>query len=151
VNNMKRKPYAIWATAVTLVMLLVGMVGAQISIGRQVPRDGVVTGIGLAGLGTSADPLTVDTYAVPSRLSATASLNFAPIAQSACQELPMSLFGAVPGDEVVLGAPTTIDQGFVWSGYVSSADTVTVRMCKITSGAVAPVVLPWRATIIKSF
>jgi hypothetical protein len=112
----------------------------------------VVTGLGLAGAGTAASPLMVDTTAVPTRLTGTNSLTWASFAQSTCQELTITLTGAVTGDEVMLGPPPTIDQGFQWGAYVSSANTVTVRMCKITSGSATPVSngLSWRATIIKA-
>ena len=111
----------------------------------------VLTGIGLAGSGTSGSPLTVDTTAVPTRLSATATLTFAAIAQSACIERTITLTGAATGDEVMLGPPPAVDQGFLWGGYVSSTNTVTVRMCKITSGTVTPAALAWRATIVRTF
>jgi hypothetical protein len=111
-----------------------------------------VTGLGLAGAGTVANPLTVDTAAVPTRLTGTNSLTWASFAQSTCQELAITLTGAVTGDEVMLGPPATIDQGFQWGGFVGSANTVTVRMCKITTGTVTPTAngLSWRATIIKA-
>jgi hypothetical protein len=111
----------------------------------------IYTGTGIAGAGTLISPLTVDLTAVPTRLSNTATLTFTSIAQSACNEQTISLTGATTGDEVILGAPAAVEQGFVWSGYVSSASTVTVRMCKITSGTVTPAALAWRATIVRSF
>jgi hypothetical protein len=112
----------------------------------------VVTGLGLAGAGTAASPLTVDSTAIPTRLTGTGSLTWASFAQSTCQESTITLTGAVTGDEVMLGPPATIDQGFQWGAYVSSANTVTVRMCKITTGTVTPASngLSWRATIIKA-
>ena len=36
------------------------------------------------------------------------------------------------------GAPANMDQGLLWSAYVSYADTVKVRLCKITTGSVTP-------------
>src|ERR1035438_4435705 len=148
-----RKRNTIWVSAVVLLMLLAGITAAQIRlpVGGRVQGDGIATGVGLAGLGTGATPLTVDTTAVPTRWPATATLTCGSIAQSACKEQAMTLFGAVTGDELMLGPPATIDQGFQWSGYVSSANTVTVRMCKITGGTAAPAALSWRATIVKSF
>lgn len=112
----------------------------------------VVTGLGMAGAGTAASPLTVDATAIPTRLTGTGSLTWASFAQSTCQESTITLTGAVTGDEVMLGPPATIDQGFQWGAYVGSANTVTVRMCKITTGTVTPASngLSWRATIIKA-
>lgn len=111
----------------------------------------VITGLGLAGAGTAASPLQIDATAVPTRLTATATLTFPSINASACSELTIPVAGAAAGDEVFLGPPPNIDQGFVWSGYVSSTSTVTVRLCKVTSGPVSPVVQSWRATIVRSF
>jgi hypothetical protein len=111
----------------------------------------VTTGLGLTGDGSGGSPVQVDTTVIPSRLTAATTLTFTSIAQSACNEQTITLTGATVGDEVMLGAPATVEQGFLWSGYVSSADTVTVRMCKITSGTVTPAAQSWRATIVRSF
>jgi hypothetical protein len=111
----------------------------------------VTAGQGLTGDGSSEDPLEIDPAAVPTRISGIATLTFSSVAQSACNEQTISVSGAATGDEVMIGAPSDIDQGFLWSARVSIANTVAVRLCKITSGTIAPVVRSWRATIVRSF
>jgi len=111
----------------------------------------VISGPGLTGAGTTSSPLSIDVNTVPTRLTGTSTLDFASINGSACSELAISLPGATTGDEVFIGAPADIDPGFVWSGYVSAGNTVTVRLCKVTAGSVDPAARAWRATIIRSF
>jgi hypothetical protein len=113
--------------------------------------DTVQTGIGLSGDGSAANPLTIDSAAVPTRLSGTATLAFPSMAQNVCNEQTITLAGAATGDEVMAGAPADIDQGFLWSAYVNTANRVTIRLCKITAGTVMPVAHVWRATIVRSF
>jgi hypothetical protein len=73
------------------------------------------------------------------------------MAQNVCNEQTIALTGAATGDEVMAGAPADIDQGFLWSAYVSAANRVTIRLCKISAGTVTPVAHVWRATIVRSF
>jgi hypothetical protein len=110
----------------------------------------VAFGGGFLGLGTVASPLELDPNVVPGRISGTATLTFPAIAQSACNEQLVSVSGVALGDEVMIGAPADVGTGFVWAAYVSLADTITVRLCKITTGAVTPPVRSWRATIVRS-
>jgi hypothetical protein len=111
----------------------------------------IISGFGLTGDGTAGSPVSVDVQTVGTRLSATATLEFATINASACSELTIPLPGATTGDEVFLGAPPDIDPGFVWSAYVSYGNTIAVRLCKVTTGSVRPASRVWRATIIRSF
>ena len=162
-NKLRATRNAIWMSVVVLALLTARLwpqalpSGMRAPVGMLLPSPSpqgggtLYTGVGLTGLGTSASPLTVDATAVPTRLSATATVTFASIPQSACHEQTITLTGAVTGDEVMLGPPATVEQGFMWSGYVSSANTVTVRMCKITAGTAAPAARSWRATILRSF
>lgn len=71
----------------------------------------------------------------------TASLDFAAWAGNDCQGLTVTVTGATDGDGVTLGIPNTIiavaTTSTLFTGYVSAADTVTVRGCKVTAGASA--------------
>lgn len=78
-----------------------------------------------------------------------ASLDFGSTAQSAISTATITVPGAQVGDVVSLGAPSTIESGFIWSGFVSAADTVTIRLAKITSGTVDPAIGTWTATVIR--
>jgi hypothetical protein len=148
--------------ALLFLGIITGLAARQVSV-RQKSTIGslatlmfqsggtLYTGLGLKGDGTSSTPVEVDTAVVPTRLSAAATLTWGGIAQNTCWESNITLTGATVGDEVMLGPPATVDRGFQWSGYVSAASTVTVRMCKITSGTMTPVSGTWRATIVRSF
>jgi len=64
----------------------------------------------------------------------------------------MTVTGAAVGDSVGV-APTAVANGietFVntsWNAYVSAANTVTVRACKMATGTVNPAGQTWRADV----
>jgi hypothetical protein len=115
----------------------------------------IVTGLGLTGNGSSGSPASIDTSAVPTFLLGSSTLTFnsgSAMAQSTCNEQTFTITGVVTGDAILLGPPATIfGSGFQWSGGVSAANTVTVALCKITSGSVTPPVAVWTAIDIKHF
>ena len=82
-------------------------------------------------------------------LTGTAALDFASIAAGSEAELTLTVTGAANGDAVYLGAPSAIEAGVGWSGYVSAADTVTVRLRNDTAGAIDPASATWRAAVIQ--
>ncbi len=108
-------------------------------------------GIVITQTGASVKKVGVDTATVPTFLSATTSLDFTTIAQSACSELSLNVPGAATGDAVAAGWPHTLDTGLSGTMFVSSQNTVTVRLCKITTGSVDPANQAFRATIVRSF
>ncbi len=65
----------------------------------------------------------------------------------ACIEDSITVTGAATGDTVVLGPPSDIEQGFTWSGYVSGANTVTVRLCNVSGAANSSDDKTWRADV----
>lgn len=82
-------------------------------------------------------------------LSATASLNFGNVASLASADLTITVTGAAVNDSVELGPPAAPDAAFSFMGFVSAADTVTVRAFNVTAGAVDPAAATFRATVIK--
>lgn len=82
-------------------------------------------------------------------LSATASLNFPSIAAGAVSTLTITVSGAASGDSVQVTPPSTIEAGLMWCGFVSAADTVTVRLRNATASAIDPAAATWRATVTK--
>src|SRR3989339_1530190 len=61
----------------------------------------------------------------------------------------ISVTGAEVGDVVLLGAPSAIEAGLIPTAFVSDADTVTVRLCNVTAGGIAPSALTtWRVTVL---
>jgi hypothetical protein len=89
--------------------------------------------------------------AVSKILSATATLDFASIAVNAYEDLTITVTGAVSGDSVVVtpvSGSATAD--IVYTGWVSAADTVTVRASNVSAtNARDPASGTFRATVIK--
>jgi hypothetical protein len=81
-------------------------------------------------------------------ITATATLDFPSISSNSSEELTITVTGAATGDVVILGAPSAIESGLTWCGYVSAADTVTVRLHKSSGGSVNPASATWKVTVI---
>ena len=92
--------------------------------------------------------LSVNGSKVTNILTATATLDYGSIAAGAVAELTITVTGAVANDSVLVGPPTTLNTGLIVSGFVSAADTVTVRVFNGTAGAIDPASSTWRATVI---
>lgn len=84
------------------------------------------------------------------RLTATASLNFASINAAASEDLTITVAGAAVNDTVSIGLPAAPTAGIVFQGFVSAANTVTVRATNITANPVNPDAQTIRATVIKT-
>lgn len=87
--------------------------------------------------------------AVTKILSATATLNFGNLVAIGCEDLTITVTGAVDGDTVALGVPngSVASATFTYTGWVSAADTVTLRGCALVSGD--PASGTFRATVIR--
>lgn len=81
-------------------------------------------------------------------LTATASLDFPAISSNDTHELTMTVTGAATGDTVLMAAPSTLESGLGFSGFVTSTDTVTVRLHNASGWSVNPAAATWRATVI---
>jgi hypothetical protein len=81
-------------------------------------------------------------------ISSTATLDFPSISSNHSEELTITVTGASTGDVVMLGAPAAIESNLTWVGYVSSSNTVTVRLHNSAGGSVNPASATWRATVI---
>lgn len=80
-------------------------------------------------------------------LSATASLNFPSIAANSVAALTMTVTGATTGSSVEVGAPSTLEANLTFCGFVSAANTVTIRVHNGSGGAIDPAAATWRATV----
>jgi hypothetical protein len=89
------------------------------------------------------------TYLITSTLQATAALDFTPIAAQTTLELTITVTGAAVGDSVDVTPNGAPEAGLVWSGYVSAANTVTVRLGNVTVAAIDPASRTWRALVRK--
>jgi len=86
---------------------------------------GLTAGVGLTGGG---DITTSRTFNVAA-FKGTQSVTFGAIVDGAVGDSTntITVTGAVVGDPVVLGLPSTVPAGFTYNGYVSGANTITVR------------------------
>lgn len=125
------------AAAGEVLPLAGGAVGAQVGIALTAAAGDAAVQV----LGTGA------AAAVP--LFASASLNFPSVAAAGQQELTITVTGAAVGDAVVLAPPAAPEAGLVWSGRVSAADTVTVRVTNVTAAPIDPAAATWGAQVIK--
>jgi len=76
-----------------------------------------------------------------------AALNFPSITAAgtagASAELTLTATGAAAGDLVTVMPTTGIEAGLTWTGYVSAADTITVRLSNMTNAAIDPANRTW--------
>lgn len=85
-----------------------------------------------------------------SDLTATAALDFASINAAASADLTITVPGAAVGDAVSLGLPAAPTAGLMFNGFVSAANTVTVRATNITAAPVDAASATYRATVLKA-
>ncbi len=71
------------------------------------------------------------------------------IGAGAVGTLTVSVVGcfADQNQTVEIGAPSAIDAGLIWSGFVSANDVVTIRMYNGTGGGITPASLTWAARV----
>lgn len=94
--------------------------------------------------------LAVDTGVIPTYLMNSATLNFPSIATGTCAaDQSITVAGANPGDAVAPGWPA-LPAGVFGTMLVSSANTVTVRLCNLSGLGVAPPTT-YRATIVRNY
>jgi hypothetical protein len=86
------------------------------------------SGVVITGSTISVDPATV-----PSYLTGTAALSFSTFSGLGnCEEQSLTVNGAVIGDAVAIGLPSTFPTGLVQgAAWVSTANTVTIRLCRL--------------------
>ena len=72
-------------------------------------------------------------------ITAVATLDFPNTAANAVSDLTVPMAGVLLGDAVTLGVPAaSVPAGGSYFGWVSAADTVTVRYVNNTAGALDP-------------
>lgn len=83
-------------------------------------------------------------------LTATAVLNFGNITPTSTAALTVTVTGAAVGDAVFFGPPAALEAGLIPSGFVSAADTVTVRLNNRSAGDIDPASATWRVVVMKT-
>jgi hypothetical protein len=112
--------------------------------------------VGLVYDGTNFQMLSPISNVAGGVLTATASLDFGATAAGACDSLTITVTGAADGDAVAIGVPAalaTADTYQSFQGFVSSANTVTVKRCNLTNATTAltnAAAATVRATVIKA-
>jgi hypothetical protein len=108
-----------------------------------------------AGIVVNGSTISVDAGAVPSFITAAATLGGwagGVVPAGACSEKEMPLAGAYPGDAIASGWPPDLANGLAGTMYVSAAGTIVVRLCNVTAASVAaPESKTFRATILRTF
>ncbi|OIO52217.1 MAG: hypothetical protein AUJ19_02145 [Parcubacteria group bacterium CG1_02_58_44] len=91
--------------------------------------------------------------AITGHLSVTSVIDVADITKGTCSDLTtVGVTGAAVGDTVVLGAPATLEAELLPFGFVSAADTVTIRICNTNDDAglnIDPGLATWRVDVWK--
>jgi hypothetical protein len=81
--------------------------------------------------------------------SGSATLDFSQINHNHSEELTITVTGAVVGGRVILAPPASLEAGLFFCGFVSAANTVTVRLSYLAgSGHINPAAGTWTATVI---
>ena len=93
--------------------------------------------------------MSFDSTAMKRVLSTTAVLDFPSTGAVSTSDLTVTLTNAAVGDAVYIGLPSAPSAGFVFFGFVSAANTVTVRAMNITAGALDPVSATYRVTVVQ--
>lgn len=132
------QPVKVGSEANEVLPLAGGSVGAQVGVALTSAAAEAMVQV----LGTGAAAAGVPLFA-------SASLNFPSVAAAGQQELTITVTGAAVGDTVVLAPPAAPEAGLVWTGRVSAANTVTVRVSNITAAPVDPAAATWGAQVIK--
>jgi hypothetical protein len=95
--------------------------------------------------------LAVDNGVIPTYLMGNATLNFPSITTGTCAaDQSISLSGANPGDSVAPGWPS-LPTGIFGAMFVSSTNTVTIRLCNLSGLAIDPPSSTYKATIVRNY
>jgi hypothetical protein len=96
--------------------------------------------------------LAVDNGAIPTYLTNSATLTFSSIANNACAaDQPLTVNGANAGDAVAPAWPANLPSGVLGTMFVSSANTVNVRLCNLSGSAVSITSAAFRATVVRNY
>jgi len=88
---------------------------------------------------------------ITKHLSTSAAIDIASIATVVCANTAFTVTGAAAGD-IAVATPTPVTSGIetlnlTWNAYVSAANTVQVRVCNPTAGALDPASQTWRVDV----
>jgi len=78
-----------------------------------------------------------------------ATLNFGNIAAQDCATLTISFPGAAANSPIAPSWPAAIENGLLGIMWVSVADTISVRLCNVTTGAIDPASATFAGRVVK--
>ena len=94
----------------------------------------------------------VDLGVIPTYLTNSATLSFSSISNNACSaDQSLTVTGANTGDAVAPAWPATLPAGVLGVMFVSSTNTVSVRLCNLSGASVTPPSSAFRATIVRNY
>ncbi len=113
----------------------------------------ISAGMGMATVESGGrTTVSVDTAVVPTYLTAAATINVPAIAPGTCSaDQVMALPGAVMGDAVAPGWPSSLPAGLTGTMRVSASDAVAVRLCNVSGSTIDPPGETYRALVLRSF
>ena len=82
-------------------------------------------------------------------LFGSATIDFGSVAANAAADSDITVTGARPNDFVLASPPGTPDAEMVYIGFVESNNTVTVRACNQSTGAVNPASGTYKVLVFK--
>jgi hypothetical protein len=92
----------------------------------------------------------VDTTLIPTYTTGSGNLAFGSIAATACSaDIALSVPGAVTGDAVAPGWPSSLPAGVIGMMRVTAANAVSVRLCNLGSTASTVASASFRATVVR--
>lgn len=82
--------------------------------------------------------------------TATSPLDFGSTPAQSSADLTISVTGAAVGDSVIVTPPGTVNANACFTGWVSAADVVSIRLNNYSASAIDPPSGTYRATVFKS-
>lgn len=92
--------------------------------------------------------LTGGGFNITKIIKATATLDFPNVSSNGSTSLTATVTGAVAGDFVLLAPPSGLESGLTFSGWVSAADTVRIRIHNNSGGSIDPASASWGITVM---
>lgn len=111
-------------------------------------------------LATGTAPMTVASTTAVANLTAqyaqstqltgtTAGIGGSSLSAGQCASGTVTITGAATSMSIAASPATDPGTGFVWEGLVSAANTVTVRVCNVTGGALTPASSAYNVRVIQ--
>ena len=98
---------------------------------------------------TEVANLNVQKWHSKDAIDFSAALDFGSISAQTCSTLTITATGAVADNPIAPSWPAALEAGLVGMMHVTANDTVTVRLCNVTTGAIDPASRTYAGRVIK--